>query len=260
MRILLPLEIAPIIILLLSPCNCFGSKQECKEYEVDTLLSFFDTLVGKRIYPWQLTDVEYQVAKKKQVYCCLEINKDVLIVVATAEKTIVDSNFETIGYSDTDVMLQRLNELSPDAKYNSSFISDTEYEFYNQYDTLLYWLQWDPESPTFVNIETSGEWTLGWCKIKSVNFPLGSLHCGMQYGDFLSLLGISSNVSRRYEQIILLNPQAVRDMWFYHYGESINLFDESFLCKRLIFRRNHLVTIEAGNLLLPNSSLWKEIR
>lgn len=259
MRILLPLEIVITIILLLLSFNCW-SKQECREYEMDTLQLFSDTLVGKRMYPQQLTDETYRIAKKKQVYCCLEINENVLFVVATAEKTDVNSDFETIGYSGSNVILQRLNELSPEAKYNSCFISDTECEFYNQYDTLQYWLQWNPESPTFVNIETSGEWTLGWCKIKSTNFHFGSLHCGMQYSDFLSLLNISNDVSRRYEQIILLNPQAVRDMWFYHYGESMNLFDDSFLCKRLIFKRNLLITIEEGNLLLPNSSLWKEIR
>ena len=229
-------------------------------YDVDTLQLFCGTLVGKRIYPHQLTDETYRIAKKKQLYCCLEINEDVLFVVATAEKTDINLDFGTIQYSGTDVMLQRLNELSPDAKYNSSFISDTEYEFYNQYDTLLYWLQWDPESSTFVNIETSGEWTLGWCKIQSANFPFGSLRCGMRYKDVLSMLSINHYTSIQYKQIIILAPQAVRDMWFYHYGESINLFDESFLCKRLIFKRNYLITIEEGNLLLPNSFLWKEIR
>lgn len=248
------------IVMLLSCSYGYVNAKEQIRYNVDTLQLYSDTLIGKRIYPWQLMDETYRIAKKKQVYCCMEINKDILIVVATAEKTIVDSNFETIGYSDTDVMLQRLNDLSPDAKYNSSFISDTEYEFYNQYDTLLYWLQWDTESPTFVNIETSGEWTLGWCKIQSTNFPFGSLRCGMRYEDVLSILSIDNYISTQYKQIILLNPQAVRDMWFYHYGESINLFDDSFLCKRLIFKRNHLITIEEGNLLLPNSSLWKEIR
>lgn len=250
---------ACIVMLLLCSYGYVNAKEQIR-YDVDTLQLFCGTLVGKRIYPRQLMDETYRIAKKKQVYCCLEINKDVLFVVATAEKTDINLDFGTIGYSCTDVMLQRLNELNPDTKYNSSFISDTEYEFYNQYDTLLYWLQWDPESPTFVNIETSGEWTLGWCKIKSTNFPFGSLRCGMQYSDFLSLLNISNDVSRRYEQIILLHPQAVRDMWFYHYGESVNLFDESFLCKRLIFKSNHLITIEEGNLLLPHSSLWKEIR
>lgn len=252
------LRCASFMVLLFYFYGCLSTKEYAK-YDVDTLQLSFGTLVAKRIYPQQLTNEAYQYSKEKQVFCCLEINQSMMCMVANPKELYISRDVETIKYLDKYVLLQRLNELIPEANYRGDYTSDTEYKCYNKYDTLVYWLQWDPNSPDFVNIEISSEWTLGWCKIRSEYFPFGSLRCGMRYQDVLCMLNINDYISRNYKQIIILEPQAVRDMWFYHYGERMNMFDDSVACIKLTFKNNYLIAIEEGNLLFPDSSLLKDM-
>ena len=244
-----------LIATVLSSCS-FSKCQQANLYESDTIQTYFDTLVGNRIFPRELTDSTYQLAKTKQIYCCLELDKDMLCVIANMTCLKVDSTFASIGYHDRNTILYNLNSLCPDSKYFEESKADTEFQVYNKFDTLYYWLQWDPESPTFVDIETSGEWLLGAYHISSRNFPVGELCCGMTYENVLKIMGIDDYVAQQYKQIIILPPQSIQDMWFYIWDQT-NSFDQCVYGEILTFEQDSLNSIHAGNVLHANSTFLK---
>ena len=241
-----------LIVVIFS--SCCSKWQQANSYSKDTIQTYFDTLVGERIFPIELTDSTYQLAKIQQIYCCLELEKDVLCVVANITCLNIDSTLTDVGYHERCTILSNLNSLHPDIEYHEESKADTEFQIHNQHDTLYYWLQWDPDSPTFIDLETNSEWCLGWYHITSSYFPVGKLRCRMRYTKVLSLLGIDEYVSKRYKQIVILPPQSVHNMWFYAWNQT-NYFDYCVYCEVLSFEDGHLNSVIAGNLLHPSSTI-----
>lgn len=241
-----------LIVVIFS--SCCSKWQQANSYSKDTIQTYFDTLVGERIFPIELTDSTYQLAKIQQIYCCLELEKDVLCVVANITCLNIDSTLTDVGYHERCTILSNLNSLHPDIEYHEESKADTEFQIYNQHDTLYYWLQWNPESPTFVDIESSGKWIIGAYHISSTHFPIGELCCGMTYKSVLRIIGIDDYVSKRYKQIVILPPQSVHNMWFYAWNQT-NYFDYCVYCEVLSFEDGHLNSVIAGNLLHPSSTI-----
>lgn len=225
-------------------------------YQTDTIQTYFDTLVGKRIFPIEINDSTFQLAKKKQLYCCCDV-KGILFVVMNTTCLDIDSQLVGVGYNGRDTLLQRLNLLHPHKYYIGKLQGDLEYKFYNQLDTLYYWLQWDPDSPTFIDLETNSEWCLGWYHITSSYFPVGKLRCRMRYTKVLSLLGIDEYIATYYKKIVILPKESVKDVWFYTWDTTC-YFNYSCYCNILTFEKGHLISIKAGEFLFPNSAFWNK--
>ena len=92
-----------LIVVIFS--SCCSKWQQANSYETDTIHTYFDTLVGERIFPIELTDSTYQLAKIQQIYCCLELEKDVLCVVANITCLNIDSTFTDVGYHERSTIL-----------------------------------------------------------------------------------------------------------------------------------------------------------
>ena len=199
--------------------------------------------IGNRIFPLEDSDTMRELAYKMGVYCCLEVKNTLVIITDNACVCFNDS----LTKGRTKYSLQ-CRYYKKHVKMYFDHFEDDAIVSYNDYDTLIFYRDWlsDVELGKENVHAYNYDYELSNGIINSKTFLIGNIHNGMQQNEIIKLLSLQKYIKKNYDNIFILSPTLVNDMW---YLKNINYKIKEKQSKSLLltFEKDILKNIEIKN-------------